>query len=180
MPIELVVSYEGEEQTLTVDEESIITIEDGLIGFQQWRHFVLLEDPDEAPVAVLQCVDDLAASFLVTDPDYVASGYRPSIPTEELRSLGLAKLDEARIVCTLAAKEGPALVTADLLGPIIINTRTRAARQVVLQDSRYSARHPVLTLEETGREYRNIRPSNSFDRVALSATSNSTQAKKRG
>ncbi|MCL4533654.1 MAG: flagellar assembly protein FliW [Bacteroidetes bacterium] len=148
MPVELVISYEGEDQVLTVDDDSIISFQNGLVGFQDWKRFVLLEDPDEAPLAVLQCVDDTAASFLVTDPACVAANYRPRISMEDLQELGLARIEDGRLLCILAAKEGPVRVTANLLGPIIVNTRTRRARQVVLQDSRYSAQHPVLMAED--------------------------------
>lgn len=142
--MDLVVKYKGEENVLEVQEEDVITFPDGLVGFGDWRRFVLLEDPDEAPVAVLQSVDDLNVSLLVTDPFYVTARYSIELPTEDKELLGLARVEQGKVLCVLALKEGPVAVTANLLGPIVINPDTRTARQVILQNSHYSAQHPVL------------------------------------
>lgn len=147
MSTDLIVRYKGEEQVLQIDDRDVISFSDGLVGFSEWRRFVLLEDPDEAPIGVLQCIDDTAISFLVTDPWYVYNEYKPTLRSDDLSELGLDKLQDGRVLCILAAKEGPVLVTANLLGPIVINPETRSARQVILQDSPYSAQHPVLTVE---------------------------------
>lgn len=145
MAIELDVTYRGEKQVLTVDEDDVITFPEGFIGFAKWRRFVLLEDAEEAPLAVLQSVDDPSISLLVTDPWHICRDYKCEPGPGEMRALGLDRVEDARILCTLAAKEGPVSVTANLLGPIIINPRTKVARQIVLQDSPYSVQHPVLT-----------------------------------
>jgi len=142
--MELSVRYKGEEHVLQVKEDDIILFPSGLVGFSQWRRFVLLEDPDEAPIAILQCLDDIKVCFLVTDPSYVSPNYSVQLPAEELEKLGLSRMEDSRVLCTLTLKDGPAVVTANLLGPILINPEARVARQVILQDSPYSAQHPVL------------------------------------
>lgn len=144
MSTELIVNYRGEGQVLRVDDHDIITFPDGLVGFVDWHRFVLIEDPEEAPIGVLQCLDDSGMSFLVTDPRLVAADYRPDFHPEDLESLGIESLEDARVLCILAAKDEPVRVTANLVGPIVINPRTRSARQVILEDSEYSTQHPVL------------------------------------
>ncbi len=146
MPIELSITHQGEEQTLLIEDRDIIHFPQGLVGCPDWHRFVFLEDPEAAPVAVLQCLDDLKISFLVTDPGCIFPDYRVDLSPEDARMLELADSQDGRVLCVLAVKENPARVTANLLGPIVINTRNRQARQVVLQNSRYSARHPVMLL----------------------------------
>lgn len=146
MQVELIATYKGEKKILQVDDDSVIFFPDGLVGFLQLRRFVLLEDPDEAPIAILQSIDDISSSFLVTDPWLVLPDYKPKLSPEDMDRLELKKMDDAQVLCILAAKEGRVLVTANLLGPIVINSSIRRARQVILQDSPYSAQHPVLAL----------------------------------
>jgi flagellar assembly factor FliW len=50
------------------------------------------------------------------------------------------------IYCTLTVG-GDGLITANLLGPLVINPRTRRGRQLVLTESGYSTRHPVAQLQ---------------------------------
>lgn len=142
--MQLSVKYKGDEQVLPVKEDDIILFPKGLVGFSQWRRFVLLEDPDEAPIGVLQSLDETNVSFLVTDPSHISPGYAVRLPSEELERLGLSRIEDARVLCILALKDGPAVVTANLLGPIFINPEARVAGQVILEDSPYSAQHPVL------------------------------------
>ncbi len=149
MPIELLISHNGEDQVLQVEDRDIISFPQGLVGCPEWKRFVVLEDPDEAPIGMLQCLDDLKVSFLVTDPSCVFTNYKVELPPEEARALELEEDNDGRVLCILSVKENPARITANLLGPIVINTRNRSARQVVLQNTRYSARHPVMLL---GRE----------------------------
>ncbi|MDA8189249.1 MAG: flagellar assembly protein FliW [Dehalococcoidales bacterium] len=145
--MELVVTYKGEEKALHIHDKDIISFPSGLVGFQEWRRFVLLDDPEEAPLAVLQCVDDTDVSFLVTDPRHIFSDYKLELPLEEADQLGIESAEDGRVLCILTVKDGPVRVTANLLGPVVINTRTMIARQVILQDSQYSAQHPVLVAQ---------------------------------
>lgn len=147
MSTELIIRYDGEEQVLKVRDEDMITFPQGLVGFPQWNRFVLLEDPDEAPLIVLQCIDDMNVSFLATDPWFVAPDYELELSQADLSALGLAREADGRVLCILVTKEGSALVTANLIGPIVINPATKTARQIVLQSSRFSAQHPVLVAE---------------------------------
>ena len=39
-------------------------------------------------------------------------------------------------------------MTANLKGPIIINTRTMQGRQMILQDERYHTRHAILAARQ--------------------------------
>ncbi len=126
-----------------VDAASVISFPDGLVGCGDWKHFVLLtSDEEDLPVGVLQCIDEPAVRFMVTDPRLVDSSYSPSISLEDQLALGLAPDARPVIYCTLTiASDGS--ITANLLGPLAINERTRQARQLVLADGDYSARHPV-------------------------------------
>ena len=145
--MDLLVRYKGEEQSLQVQDRDIICFPKGLVGFMDWRRFVLLEDPEEAPVAVLQCIDDTDISFLVTNPTCVASDFRLELSAEDRSELGLARPGSERTLCILAIKRGPVAVTANLLAPVVINSETRVARQVIMEGSEYSVQHPVLVAE---------------------------------
>ncbi len=142
--MELVVKYKGEEQVLQFEDKDIISFPRGLVGFADWRRFVLLEDPEEAPVAILQCVDNTDISFLVTDPNYVTSDYCLELAPEDIKELGLTSTERARSVCILTIRQGPVTVSANLLAPVVINSDTLVARQVIMERSEYSTRHPVL------------------------------------
>jgi flagellar assembly factor FliW len=121
---------------------------DGLVGCQTWKNFVLLTDDEEdLPVAYLQSLDQPEVRLLVTDPRLIDGAYAAPLTDGDKTSLELDTSDNTVTYCTLTvANDGG--ITANLLGPLVINTRTRRGRQLVLTESGYSTRHPVSQQQE--------------------------------
>jgi flagellar assembly factor FliW len=124
-----------------------LTFPNGLIGCQDWKRFVLLsDDEEELPVAYLQSIDEPSVRLLVTDPRLIVSGYAARLSDEDGAGLGHPASDNTVLYCTLTINPD-GMITANLLGPLVINSSTRIGRQVVLSDSNYSTRHPVAQLQ---------------------------------
>ena len=123
---------------------------DGLVGFPAWRRFVLMTAEDEElPVASLVSLDDPAVELLVTDPRLLLPDYDLRLSVEDRASIGLQADTVPVVYCTLTlAANG--LITANLLGPLVVHPGTRQGRQVVLTDTGYSTRHPVARLTPGG------------------------------
>jgi flagellar assembly factor FliW len=119
---------------------------EGLVGCPDWRRFVLMTAEDEElPVASLVSLDDPAVVLMVTDPRLLLPDYEVKLSAEDRASIGLPAGTEPAVYCTLTlAADG--LITANLLGPLVVNPCTREGRQFVLTDSGYTARHPVARL----------------------------------
>lgn len=124
-----------------LDRESIITFPHGLVGQPHWKHFVLLSDEDEQAVGVLQSIDDNQLSLMVTNPLLVLPGYRVELSADEQASLGLEQSQPPVVLTTVSIRDG--LITTNLVGPLIINPRSRVALQVVLAESAYTTNHPI-------------------------------------
>ncbi len=137
-------------RAVTAPDDAVLFFEHGLVGCEDWKRFVLLtDDRENLPVGMLQSMDDPAVSLLVTDPRLVVPDYAVALTREERAQLGLPEGAEPVLYCTLTVgAEG--WITANLLGPLAVNPRTRRGKQLVLADSAYSTRHPVGRLDESG------------------------------
>lgn len=141
--ITLHITHHGQPEVLHVTEDEVITFPQGLVGCASWRRFVLLSD-DEAPgLHVLAGVDDPAIQLFVTDPLLVDPAYRAAINPDELRSVGLARPEDGVLLCILTMHNAAPHVTANLLGPLVLNPAARRGIQLVLLDSPYTTRHPL-------------------------------------
>jgi len=135
--------------TLEIQEEQIIHIPSGIIGFPDYRRYILLEQKKGSPFIWLQSVDSGALAFVLIDPLLFKPDYRVEIGPEDAEDLDLKNgASEAQIMAIVNIstrdKGGkPTEITANLLGPIVINLRKRLAKQVVLYDGQYSHRHPI-------------------------------------
>lgn len=129
---------------LDVEESSVLRMCRGLLGFETLRRYILLQMEENAFFRWLQCVDDPALAFVVVDPARWFPDYEVILSDDEAASLSIEDPDEAAILTIVTLPTHLEEMTANLLGPIVINVRTGLAEQVVLDDPRYHTRHRLL------------------------------------
>ena len=127
-----------------VPEASCYSFPDGVLGFPGVTRFALFDNPGGGPLKWLQAVEDPALAFVCCDPALFLPGYRAEVRREELSDISLERPDDGYVLCILVIGKNPAETTANLLGPLILNVPMRLGKQLVLSDSSYSARHPIL------------------------------------
>jgi flagellar assembly factor FliW len=128
---------------LALDAKDAIVFPEGLVGQPTWRRFVLVDDNADCPIRLLQSLDDPDACFLVTDPRLIFSGYDVRYSETDVEALEIDDRSAPVILCTLRVWPEGQKVTANLLGPLVMNPKTRIAKQLVLVESPYSTQHPV-------------------------------------
>jgi len=126
---------------LDVPDDDILVFPEGLIGFEECTRYAIVDRRENRPVWWLQSLDRPEVAFILTDPANVVPCYQPEVSRSDLEAIGLAALDEAALYVMLIVAAGPKEITANLLGPLVVNPRDRLGKQVVLRHSAYSAVH---------------------------------------
>lgn len=118
-----------------------LTFQSPLLGFKQYKQFVLDEQPGEKPFQRLSAEAKPSVQFVVAEPAAVALDYLPEVSDAELALLGITDPAEVGILNLVTpALEGQA--TVNLQAPIIFNRRTLLAKQVTLVNAAdYAADH---------------------------------------
>jgi flagellar assembly factor FliW len=131
---------------LTVPEAQIVTISGGLLGFPEYTRYVMLQhDRDEGmPFLWLQSLDHPALAFVMVDPWTFKPDYALELPDDVCARLDLSEEQPPAVFTIVTIPLEPALMTANLQGPIVMNLAQHRAQQVVLADSPYSTRHLIL------------------------------------
>lgn len=130
--------------TLAVDE---FRLPNGIVGFPDHTRAELLRDQDGHPFMRMRLHSEKECiSFVVMEPGGFIPGYEPELFDNDAAALELADGSEAMIVTILTMRPGtPEEATVNLIGPIVINRRTRIGRQLVIANySLYRARHPLI------------------------------------
>ena len=128
---------------IEVSSGSVLHMSNGMLGFEQCKRYVLLEDQPGTPLKWLQSLDDPDLAFIVVNPLEFVPDYGIELCDDDADSLGIASPDEAVVLTTVTVDEDSREVTTNLLGPIVINSSSLDAKQVVLQDERYGTRHLI-------------------------------------
>jgi len=129
---------------VSVGRDEILTFPTGLPGFERCRRYGLVALEEEAPFLRLLSMDNPSVGFVLLNPLLVWADYDPQIGKEDLEALEITSSEELAIYCILTLSPLPQRVTANLKGPILINTRIQQARQMILVDERYHTKHSIL------------------------------------
>ncbi len=131
--------------TVTIAEDRVITFPKGLLGFTGHTRFCLLEPAEDACFFWLQSIDDPALAFVVTDPSFFVKDYSVPVRPEQMTDLSISTLEDAQVF--VIVNKIDQTLTANLQGPLVINTLKRVAEQLVLAEKRWTTRHAILRLE---------------------------------
>lgn len=132
---------------LDVSPDNQLELPQGLIGFGNYKRAELLYLPDHLPflwMKLQSSVDHL--HFIVIEPGGLVPGYEPEIFDFDAEQLDLRTPAEAMILNIVTLKkQNPVEASVNLIGPVVVNRRTRIGRQLVISNySRYSATHPIV------------------------------------
>ena len=132
---------------ITVDEQKIITMPFGMLGFPDGKRYAIVQHKENSPFFWYQSVDNPALAFVITSPFLFVPDYSVSLDDAiDKMSWDQEKIEDAveLYVVVNIPNGSPDKMTANLIGPILVNTETFQAVQMVVTDSPYSHRFPLL------------------------------------
>lgn len=130
-----------------VEASRSLSFDDTLLGFPNSSTYVVVEVA-ETPYVWLQSVDEPEVAFLATSPFLFFPDYDLVLPDQAREALGVDDPSQVEVLSLLTVHrvgEAPVNITANLLGPIVVNIESRQARQVVLDRSGYTTREPLVS-----------------------------------
>ena len=135
---------------MEIDEKSIISVPGGLIGFPEQEQYVLIRHHPDSPFYWFQAVGNPELAFVIVDPAVFKPDYKFPTPKILLEALKAETPNDLSTFVIVTIPQGdPQGMTANLLGPVVVNTESRLARQLVLDDKHYSHRYPIMPQEKT-------------------------------
>jgi flagellar assembly factor FliW len=131
--------------TIEVEEEIIVTLPEGIIGFEQWKRYVIIRHDEQTSFRWFQAIDTPEVAFPILEPREFRPDYAPTVSEADARMLGITAETPVLLFAVITVPpSNPQEMTANLLGPILINGFTRIGKQVIVQDEEYSTRHRIV------------------------------------
>lgn len=141
--------------TIEIDEDKIITLESGIIGFPSLNQFLLLYDQDKkgkATIYWLQSIDEPLFSLPVMDPLIVCETYNPMFEEELLKPIGEPLPQDMLVFTTLTVPSDSKNITINLKAPIVINTAAKKGCQLIIDNDDYLVRYPIYEILSAKQE----------------------------
>lgn len=133
--------------TVNIEEEKILNMPLGMLGFPEKKQYVIFQHKENSPLFWYQSVDDPGLAFVITSPYLVMQDYKLDMD-DILKEMSWSEEKdnnhlELYVVINIP-RGSPHKMTANLIGPILINNRTRQAVQMVVPNSPYSHKFPLI------------------------------------
>jgi flagellar assembly factor FliW len=137
-------AVKSHDQSQMKTKDGVIHFEEGLIGFSECKDFLLTAKENLAPFRLLQSVDNPQVAFLVLEATMVVSNYCYHVPTREWESIGVTGTTKPLAFVIIVVGSTPETSTANLQAPLLVNSDQMIGKQLILTDSFFSARHPLV------------------------------------
>ena len=124
------------------ESRHIIEIPEGIVGFQENRRFLIVDDADSQPFRWLVSLEDPDLSFAMMD----TSGYFPDYQAKFFNG------HDVSVFHFVALKDPLEASSVNLRSPLVIDNRNRKAQQVILDDDTLDMRFPLFLHQSESAE----------------------------
>lgn len=119
---------------LTIEPQHIFRFDDGLLGFEQLKEFVLISEEETLPFRWLISLESPEIGFPLLSPWYLDQSYDPGRDFDIERQVIF-------VVITLEDEKG--LMTANMKAPVILDVKRQSGIQVILPTDKYSPTYVI-------------------------------------
>lgn len=129
---------------LHYEESEIINFEKGLLGFNEYKKFILIDLKGYEPFKLLQSLEDKDIGIIVTSPFEFFKKYEFTLNKELLDRLKIIEENQVSVYTTVTLNSNPNKFTTNLKAPLIINTFNKCGEQIILDKEKYKIKHPLI------------------------------------
>ncbi len=131
-----------------VKDEEVIHFTKPILGFDDCRQYLLMENESIFPTFWLQSVNNPNLAFPVVSPFSVDDNYSINLQNLDLDDMNLQSPDEALVLTLMVVPETLSSIRTNLRAPIIYNPQKRIAKQLILYEEKYPIHFYIIDDEK--------------------------------
>lgn len=132
------------EETRSLQDLPVLELVHPMPGFPDDQRFALAHLDEDRVLGALRSLDHEGLQFLVVPAAHFFPGYEPVVSDEAAADLGIESVEEVLVLLVVHAGRDLASTTVNLRAPLLVNTRTRKAAQVILDDADLTVAAPLV------------------------------------
>lgn len=155
--------------SMEIEDNQIVAMPGGMPGFQNMKRFVIIEREEMWPFNCYQCLDDPNLSFYIMSPSLFMADYKVDVQ-QGIREAGWEgdSPEDIKLYVIVNTSAGvPEKITANLIGPLMVNTRRQEAEQLVLHNSTYSHQHLIFSKPPSPPSAETKKPTSGHQTVTV-------------
>lgn len=150
---------------IEVNQQDIIRFKEGILGFEQYKNFTIVDPNDTTLIMWMQCIDSPQIAFPIIEPQIFKPDYCPVLMPSDMSSVELAQPTDAKVYTILTIPADFTLMNANMKAPIVVNMKKNIARQIVLQDNKLAVKYEMY--KDLKRAISGFATSDDFKRTTV-------------
>lgn len=126
------------------DNSQIYYFEQGIPGFEHLHQFEFTKIGDDLPMQLMKSVEDENISLLVASPFLFYQEYEWELSESAKDELSIKDESDIEVWSVVTVPADPTNATLNLLAPLVLNKNKKVGKQLILHDSNYSSRTPLI------------------------------------
>lgn len=125
-------------------EQIILHFDEGIYGFEDVKEYVLLQEDEAHTIWYLQAAHSDIPSLIVIDPFTILNSYAPILSDADYAYFGNPNAEDLCYLVVAVLKDDFKESVVNLKSPIVINSKTQKARQIILENNEYPVRYKLF------------------------------------
>jgi flagellar assembly factor FliW len=130
--------------SVEIKTDEVLSFEKGIPGFLYETEFIVLPLSDDEIFYVMQSVSTPELAFVISSPFNFFKEYDIKLEDQVVEELGLESEKDVVVYSILTVQDPFNNTTANLQAPVIINSKNRKAKQVILHNAESGTKHPIF------------------------------------
>lgn len=133
---------------IDIEEDKIIRMEQGIVGFPDLKNFALIYDLDkgtDSPIMWLQSMDEVVFALPVMRATEIVPDYAPMVNDELISWMGELNSENLLLLVTVTTTGRIEDISINLKAPILINSDTNKGGQFIVEND-YEVKYRIYDL----------------------------------
>lgn len=129
---------------IEVNDADIFDFSEGILGFEDEKRFVLINEEGE-PIVWLQSVVSPTVCVPLIDPVLIMEDFKFKISKEVEKGIGIVEGENLGTFVVVVIQSDISKSTANLRSPILLNSEKKKGIQTILEDKNLEIRHLIFS-----------------------------------
>ncbi len=130
---------------IEIEDKQIIAFPDGILGFEYVKKFAILDDTHSgSPFRWMQALEEPDLAFVIILISDFMADYELNISQSDYEVIEAKPQDEILVFSIVTVPEDYKKMTANLMGPVIINPAKKIGKQAISLSDKYGVRHRII------------------------------------
>ncbi|MGO0907520.1 flagellar assembly protein FliW [Clostridioides difficile] len=121
-----------------------VILKKGILGFENLREYELLDIENNDTLKEFNSTEEDCIGFIIISPFEIIKEYEIFLNQDIIENLEIESPNDIMIFNIITIGQTLEESTVNMKAPIVINIKNNYGMQIILQEEKYSIRHPLL------------------------------------